>query len=198
MSRECWGCMVKPSERAKCEERSRTGFKEWQQHHVLPQQILKREGYGDLLGDERNLIWMREYHHLALESRFLTIFFEDVPAVACEFAAELGLSHHLERLYPPVSSLEPAFEALSRAAVTPAPKYPVPRAELVRGEYDARSMRAGAAVLVGCWPDDGEGERSEFRDGWMAAARHLRAVADACDGSDVENLEAPREERWEP
>lgn len=155
MSRECWGCRVKPSERAKCEERSKTGFKEWQRHHVLPQQIIRREFPGgvfgetayppevefrsvtlkELLADERNLIWMREYHHQALEARHLIIHLQDVPAEARAFADELGMGHHLERLYP---TWEETFDVLSRAAVTPAPT------------------------------------------------------------SDVEDLEAPRDERWEP
>ena len=162
MSRECWGCRVRPHEAEKCERLSGV-FKTWQQHHVIPQQTLKREFPGgvvvcettyprfedrpaegtkialrgatlrEMLGDSRNMVWMREYHHGALEGRVtLRIFFEQVPVPALEFAHQYGLAHHVERLYPSAVSIvagnvpsspteyEAAIRFLSELAVTPA------------------------------------------------------------------------------
>lgn len=87
----------------------------------------------DLLGDERNMVPMRRWHHFGLEGRVgLRIHFEQIPAPAVAFAQELGLESRLRLLYPAlldvvsgaVTSTVPEFEEalrlLSELAVTPA------------------------------------------------------------------------------
>lgn len=143
---ECWGCQVRPREAEKCE---RLSGGTWDRHHVLPQSVIRREfprgrlaGNGDtadyatlemLLGDERNMVWMRRWHHFGLEGRVgLRVHFEQIPAPAVEFARVLEQESRLRQLYPPlldvvsgsVPSTGPEFEEalrlLSELAVTPA------------------------------------------------------------------------------
>lgn len=134
---ECWGCQVRPHEAEKCE---RLSGGTWDRHHVLPQSVIRREcadrllAGDELLGDPRNMVWMRRYHHFALEGRVtMRVYLEQVPAEAFEFARGLGLTARLERLYPSAVSIvsgsvqsvtadefRDAIDFLSRMAVTPA------------------------------------------------------------------------------
>lgn len=105
MSRECFGCRLWPEDRGRCEAISGR----WDQHHLLPKQVIRREfkttraerEIAALLADERNLVWVRRWHHDQIERRMRIVPFERLPPAAVAFAAELGLEYRLERLYPP-------------------------------------------------------------------------------------------------
>ncbi len=91
----CQGCHQWPEERWKCINRS-GGILD--AHHLIPQQVLKRELPADqlktALTDPRNGMLLGRYHHDRAESRMRTLI---APAAAWEFAAELGLTYALER-----------------------------------------------------------------------------------------------------
>lgn len=101
----CWGCVIAPRERWKCLDRSAGRY---DRHHLIPQQILRREyrhghngrSLDDLLADERNIVQVGRWHHAQIEAHMLNPQWRDLPAAAVEFAAELGLAHLLERRYP--------------------------------------------------------------------------------------------------
>lgn len=95
----CWGCVVQPDERERCEADSMCV----DAHHVLPKQLLKRERgtaqLGRLLMDGRNGVPVRRFHHDAIEARMIVPSLRAVPREAQEFATEHGLTVHLERIY---------------------------------------------------------------------------------------------------
>lgn len=71
-------------------------------HHVLSRQQLRRHGHGDKVWDARNGIPLaprvHERHTLAVER----VPRASLPVAAEEFAAELGLTWLLDRVYGPV------------------------------------------------------------------------------------------------
>lgn len=106
MTAPCWLCLRRPEEQERC-RRLTTHYK-LHKHHWLDQQTIKREypnGHDGvsltaLLADDRNLVHMRQWHHMQLENRRLHIPRWMVPPEAVQFAEELGLDWRLDRLYP--------------------------------------------------------------------------------------------------
>lgn len=72
-----------------------------QGHHVLPQRVLKREGYEARLWDPRNGIGLCELHHTRHERRLAVVPLLLLPDAAIAFAEEVGLGWWLERFYAP-------------------------------------------------------------------------------------------------
>lgn len=69
-------------------------------HHVLPQQLLKREGLHGKLWDVRNGLGLCRYHHARHESYAQRVPRDVVPNDAFDFADELGLGWAIDREYP--------------------------------------------------------------------------------------------------
>lgn len=71
-----------------------------QGHHVLTQQALRKRGFEEFLWDKRNRLATCEGAHMRHHTRIRPIPRELLPDSAFEFAAELGLTWLLERVYP--------------------------------------------------------------------------------------------------
>ena len=71
-------------------------------HHLIPKQVLKREGYRRYLADRRILLPLCFKHHFDHESWSARLTRDYVPAEAWQAAAELGewAVVRLERDYP--------------------------------------------------------------------------------------------------
>lgn len=125
----CWGCVVQPDERERCGRESVAvdahhvlpkqllkrefpggvvlfdGRAEGVPVRFNPDVELtdtvtfERRSLDALLMDGRNGVIVRRFHHDAIEGRAVVPSLRAVPLQAREFAAELGLEHHLERIY---------------------------------------------------------------------------------------------------
>lgn len=68
-------------------------------HHIVPKQILKREGFTDRLWDDRNALVLCRHCHARHEHAVLRVPFAVLTVQAQEFADELSLGWVLERYY---------------------------------------------------------------------------------------------------
>lgn len=69
-------------------------------HHVLRQEVLKREGHEMLLWDHDNGMCLCHYHHRRHTKAIQRVPWRLVPAKSVRFAERLNLRHILEREYP--------------------------------------------------------------------------------------------------
>lgn len=74
--------------------------------HLIPRQLLRREGHRDAIEDPRTWVWacggalgVGGHHGMLDYSRQLRVPLERLPAGVVEIAAELGLTWWLEREY---------------------------------------------------------------------------------------------------
>ena len=68
-------------------------------HHIIPARFLKRHGHKDKLWDTRNRLWAGECCHARHETAVRRFPREFIDRRAEEFAAEIGLTHVLDRFY---------------------------------------------------------------------------------------------------
>ncbi len=76
--------------------------------HLIPRQLLRREGHGGMVDDPRTWVWscggamgVGGHHGMLDYSRRLRVPFEALPAGVVEIAEELGLSWWVAREYGP-------------------------------------------------------------------------------------------------
>ena len=75
----------------------------WHRHHVIPQQVLRRHGHGDLVYRRENMVILCSRHHQRHHSGHEALPRDLLPVEVFEFAAEIDLEWWLDRHYPAAS-----------------------------------------------------------------------------------------------